>query len=88
MTNRFSVGVAVIAGVAVDLRLRLGGTTAPTKSKSCCCPRETSSAATATSAPSFMCCAGASPADGALRPNPNTLHVAVTTMDGVCGRLL
>ena len=25
MTNRFSVGVAVVAGVAVDLRLRLGG---------------------------------------------------------------
>jgi hypothetical protein len=41
---------------------------------------------TATSAPSFMRCAGASPADGALRQNPNTLHAAVTTVDGVGGR--
>ena len=53
MTNRFSVGVAIVAGVAVDLRFRLGGTTVPTKSRSCCYPRETSSAATATSVPSF-----------------------------------
>jgi len=50
---------------------------APMKSRSCWCPRETSSAATATSMPSFTRCAGASPAPrraGALQRHRHTLQ--------------
>src|SRR3989337_2430231 len=97
MTNQFSVGVAVVAGIAVDLRLRLGGTTAPTTSRSSLHPCEPSSGATATSVSSFTRCAGASPAPAS--PLPPMVHfggilihsrvqMLVTTLDRGCGRLL
>ena len=72
-------------------------TTAPTNSRSCCYPHETSSAATETSVANLTHCIGASPAPAS--PLPPMVHfggilihsrvqTSVTTMDWGCGRLL
>ena len=97
MTNRFSDGVAVVAGVVVDLRLRLRGHDGTDKVKVMLLPAQDLIGGAATSVPSFTRCAGASPAPALPLPPMvrfggihihSRVQTLVTTMDRGCGRLL
>lgn len=95
VTNRFSVGVRVVAGVAVDLRLWLGRHDGGDKVKVALLPARDlvgSNGNLCTQLHALRRCftspGVATPSDGALRRHPHTLQAAVSTVDGVCDYLL
>ena len=87
--------VGVIAGVALDLRLRLGRHDDGDKVKVALLPARDLVGGDSNLRAQLHALRGcftspdiATPTDGVLQQNPNTLHAAVTTVDGVSGHLL